>query len=167
MTATEACSTHGNVNTLPRRWSHGWAAGGREDGDRGSIGLLLALLMVGLMAMAGLVVDGGAALAARGRAADVAQQAARAGADALLPASLRTSSPDRLQVDPAAARAAAEQVLDAGGVTGQVTIHGDTVTVHAHVTRRTAILSAVGINAVTGSATATATVLFGGTHEGR
>jgi Flp pilus assembly protein TadG len=142
-------------------------AGARlQDSDRGSIGLLLALLMVGLMAMAGLVVDGGAALAARGRAADVAQQAARAGADALLPASLRTSNPDRLQVDPTAARAAAQQVLDAGGVTGQVTTFGDTVTVHAHVRRRTALLSAVGIDDVTGSASATATVLFGGTREG-
>ena len=123
--------------------------------------------MVGLMAMAGLVVDGGAALAARGRATDVARQAARAGADALLPASLRTSTPDRLQVDPTAARAAAQQVLDAGGVAGQITIASDTVTVTVRVIRRTALLSAVGINDVTGSASATATVLFGGTSEGR
>lgn len=166
MTATEPSSTH-VVSTLAMRWSQRRAAARREEGDRGSIGLLLALLMVGLMAMAGLVVDGGAALSARGRAADVAQQAARAGADALLPASLRTSNPNRLQVDPNAACAAAQQVLDAGGIKGQVTLGGDTVTVRARVTRRTALLSAVGINDVTGSASATATVLFGGTSEGR
>jgi len=167
MTAPEPSSTRRVAHALATGWSRPWAAAGREDGDCGSIGLLLALLMVGLMAMAGLVVDGGAALAARGRAADVSQQAARAGADALLPASLRTSNPDRLSVDPTAARAAAQQVLDAGGVTGQVTIAGDTVTVHAHATRRTALLSAVGIDDLTGSASATATVLFGGTSEGR
>lgn len=166
MTATEPSATRSKAIALPVLWSWRRASAGREDSDRGSIGLLLALLMVGLMAMAGLVVDGGAALAARGRAADVAQQAARAGADALLPRSLRTSTPDRLQVDPTAARFAAQQVLDAGEVTGQVTIAGDTVTVHAHVRRRTALLSAVGINDVTGSASATATVLFGGTSEG-
>lgn len=167
MTPTEPSSTRRVAHALATGWSRPWAAAGREDGDCGSIGLLLALLMVGLMAMAGLVVDGGAALAARGRAADVSQQAARAGADALLPASLRTSTLDRLSVDPTAASAAAQQVLDAGGVTGQVTIAGDTVTVHTHVTRRTALLSAVGIDEVTGSASATATVLFGGTSEGR
>ncbi len=167
MTATKPSATAGAHGAPAPGRSQCRADARREDSDRGSIGLLLALLMVGLMAMAGLVVDGGAALAARGRAADVAQQAARAGADALLPASLRTSNPDRLQVDADAARAAAQQVLDAGGVTGQVTIAGDTVTVHARVKRRTALLSAVGINDVTGSASATATVLFGGTREGR
>lgn len=167
MTTTQPSSTQGVVTALAMRWSQRPAGVRPADSDRGSIGLLLALLMVGLMAMAGLVVDGGAALAARGRAADVAQQAARAGADALLPASLRTSDPDRLQVDPTAARAAAQQVLDAGGVTGQVSIAGDTVTVHARLTRPTALLSAVGINDVTGAASATATVLFGGTSAGR
>jgi Flp pilus assembly protein TadG len=166
MTATVPSSSRRNPSPVASRCAQRRAGTCQDPSDRGSIGLLLALLMVGLMAMAGRVVDGGAALAARGRAADVAQQAARAGADALLPASLRTSTPDQLQVDPNAARAAAQQVLDAGGVTGQVTISGDTVTVHAHLTRRTALLSAVGINHVTGSASATATVLFGGTSEG-
>jgi Flp pilus assembly protein TadG len=138
----------------------------KEEGDRGSIGLVVALLMTGLLAMAGLVVDGGAALAARGRAADVAQQAARAGADALLPRTLRNGSPDELRVNPDAARAAANQILAAAGVAGEVAISGDSVTVHALVTRRTALLSAVGINVVTGAASATATVLVGGVTGG-
>ena len=122
----------------------------------------MPILAVGLLAMAGLVLDGGAALAARGRAADVAQQAARAGADALAPSSLRRSDPNQLTVNPAAAITAADQVLAAGDVTGQVAVAGDTVTVTAQVSRRTAMLSAVGINTVTGRATATATVLYGG-----
>ena len=133
------------------------------DGQRGSVAIVMPILAVGLLAMAGLVLDGGAALAARGRAADVAQQAARAGADALAPSSLRRSDPNQLTVDPAAAISAADQVLAAGDVTGQVAVAGDTVTVTAQVSRKTAMLSAVGINTVTGHASATATVLYGGT----
>ena len=137
-----------------------------SDGQRGSVAIVMPILAVGLLAMAGLVLDGGAALAARGRAADVAQQAARAGADALTPSSLRRSDPSRLAVDPAAAVAAADQVLAAGDVAGQVSVAGDTVTVTAQVSRKTAMLSAVGINTVTGRASATATVLFGGATSG-
>ena len=136
------------------------------DRQRGSVTIVMPILAVGLLAMAGLVLDGGAALAARGRAADIAQQAARAGADALAPSSLRRSDPNPLAVNPAAAITAAEQELAAGGVTGQVTVAGDTVTVTAQVSRKTAMLSAVGINTVTGHATATATVLYGGATAG-
>ena len=143
-----------------------WRSDACCDGQRGSVAIVMPILAVGLLAMAGLVLDGGAALAARGRAADVAQQAARAGADALTPSSLRRSDPSRLVVDPAAAVAAADQVLAAGDVAGQVSVAGDTVTVTAQVSRRTAMLSAVGITTVTGRASATATVLFGGAATG-
>ena len=136
------------------------------DGQRGSVAIVMPILAVGLLAMAGLVLDGGAALAARGRAADVAQQAARAGADALTPSSLRRSDPSGLAVDPAAAVAAADQVLAAGDVAGQASVAGDIVTVTAQVSRKTAMLSAVGVNTVTGRASATATVLFGGATSG-
>lgn len=136
------------------------------DGQRGSVAIVMPILAVGLLAIAGLVLDGGAALAARGRAADVAQQAARAGADALAPNSLRRSEPNQLAINPAAAISAAEQELAAGDVTGQVTVAGDTVTVVAQVSRKTAMLSAVGINTVTGRASASATVLYGGATAG-
>lgn len=123
--------------------------------------VLMPILAVGMLSMAGLVVDGGAALSARGRAADVAQQAARAGADALAPNSLRSRSPSGLMINPAAATAAANQVLAAGSVQGSVTVSGDTVTVTTTVTRQTSMMSAVGINTVSGRASATATVLYG------
>ena len=55
---------------------------------------------VALFALAGLVLDGGAALAAHGRAADVAQQAARAGADALDETSLRVRDAGRVDREP-------------------------------------------------------------------
>lgn len=137
----------------------------RDDAERGSVAIVMPILAVGMLSMAGLVVDGGAALGARGRAADVAQQAARAGADALAPNSLRSGSPSGLVVNPAAATAAANQVLAAGSVQGQVTVAGRIVTVTTQVSRPTAMLSAVGIDTVTGRATATATVLYGDVEQ--
>jgi Flp pilus assembly protein TadG len=138
----------------------------RQGDDTGSVALFMSLLTVALLAMAGLVIDGGAAIAARERAADLAEQAARAGADALVPASLRGPSPTGLQVDPAAARAAADRVLSLGGANGELTINGLDVTVTAHVPRRAVILSAIAVDDLTGTATATATVLHGTTTGG-
>ena len=120
-------------------------------------------MAVALMAMAGLVIDGGTALAARGRAADLAREAARAGADCLTQPSLRADSPDRLQIDPITARAAATRVLTLGGATGDIVVGDRQVTVTAHVPRQAAVLSAVGITDLTGTATATATILHGST----
>lgn len=133
--------------------------------DTGSVALYLSLFMVALLVMAGLVIDGGAAIAARARASDLAEQAARAGADALVPASLRGMSPAELRVDPAGAQVEAERVLSFGGATGEVTIAGLDVSVTARVPRQAAVLSAVGIDDLTGTATATATVLHGTTTE--
>lgn len=140
--------------------------GGGAECDRGAVAMVMPILAVAMLSMAGLVVDGGAALAARGQAADVAQQAARAGADALAPDSLRRSGPQGLVVDPAAAVAAADRVLAAGQVVGQVRVAGDTVTVTAQLSRPTAMLSAVGVDSVTGRGSATATVLYGDVVEG-
>jgi Flp pilus assembly protein TadG len=123
----------------------------------------MAIFTVALLALAGLVIDGGASLAARGRAHDLAAQAARAGADALSPQSLRGPSPADLVIDPAAAQTAAQRYLSAGQATGTVTASGQDVTVTAHVTRRAVILSAFGIHDVSGTATATATILHGTT----
>lgn len=135
-------------------------------GDRGSIALYFAVITVAAIAMAGLVIDGGAALAARERAADLATQAARAGANALAPATLR-GTPRELAADPTAATVAARRVLHLGGATGRISIDGDRVTVTAHVARHTAVLSALGLTDISQSATATATVLYGGrTRDG-
>lgn len=125
--------------------------------------MFVALFTVALMAMAGLVIDGGAALAARGQAHDLAAQAARAGADALSPVSLRGPAPDDLSINPAAAQAAAETYLRTADAVGTVTITGNIVTVTARVPRRATVLSAFGIHDLTGSATASATILTGTT----
>jgi Flp pilus assembly protein TadG len=133
----------------------------RHRREEGSVALYMAIITVALLAMAGLVIDGGAAIAARGKAADLAQQAARAGANALAPDSLRGTSPSGLRVDPAAAQQAAGRVLTLGGATGEVSVNGLQVTVVAHMLQRAAVLSAVGITDLTGTAAATATVLHG------
>jgi Flp pilus assembly protein TadG len=128
--------------------------------DRGSISLYFAIITIAALVMAGLVIDGGAALSTRERAADLATQAARAGAGALTPTSLR-GLPTGLQADPAAATRAAEAILTDGGATGQVTVSGATVTVTADVPRHTVILSAVGLDNISQSGTASATPIVG------
>jgi Flp pilus assembly protein TadG len=131
-----------------------------QDRDRGSIALSFAITTVAALVMAGLVIDGGAALATRERAADLATQAARAGATALTPTSLR-GAPFQLQADPSAATQAADAILADGGATGQVGVSGDTVTVTARLPRHTVILSAVGLTNISQTATARATALVG------
>lgn len=152
--------TPGVISRLRARWS-----GVRRTPDRGSgIAAYMVAMAVVLFAFAGLVLDGGAALTARGQAADTAQQAARAGADALDVGSLRSGV---LRADSAAAVAAAQAVLSAAGVDGQVGVAGSQVTVTAHVTRPTAILSMVGIGEVSGTATYSAFPLHGTTTGAR
>jgi hypothetical protein len=141
-----------------------WLPRLRAGQERGSIGLYFAIVTVAAVVVAGMVLDGGAVLATRERAADLATQAARAGADALEPASVR-SGPTRLLADPAAAQQAAARLLAAAGADGEVTVTGDTVTVRATVHRRTAILSAFGVQDISQSVTATATPLYGDTTQ--
>ncbi|ACV79102.1 pilus assembly protein TadG-related protein [Nakamurella multipartita] len=132
-----------------------------DDADRGSVTAWLLGTVVALLVLAGLVLDGGTALAARGRAADSAAQAARAGADALDQSSLRSTSPSGFTANPAQARAAANRVLAAAGVSGEVQISGAQVTVTARATDRTAVLTLIGIDEVGGEASATAIPLHG------
>ena len=131
------------------------------DGERGIVTFYLVAITVGLLALAGLVVDGGTAIDAREHAADLAQQAARSGADALSPASLHTGNPTGLAADPAAARSAADTVLAGTGATATVTVTGGSVTVTVTVHQTTQILSAFGLTQISGTAAATATELHG------
>lgn len=127
--------------------------------DEGAVTLFVVVLAAALLAMAGLVIDGGYALAARQEASSVAEQAARAGADAISQASLHSRGP--LHLDPAAARRAAESYLATTGHEGQTTVAGDAVTVTVRITRPTAILSAIGIADLSSTATATASGITG------
>ena len=63
--------------------------GRRLRDDRGTLSLFVVIMVPAVVLMAGLLVDGGIAINAKERAADVAQQAARAGANDLDVADLR------------------------------------------------------------------------------
>ena len=133
---------------------------GREPGRRtihsnhdGSISAFVVLLLVGCMALLGLVVDGGSALSARQSAADEAEQAARAGAGALSVDALRSGS---LQLDPSAAVAAAESFAAGAGHPGRASVLGGVVTVEVSYRIPTEILGIVGITSLPVSAVASA-----------
>ncbi len=126
------------------------------DDEAGMVTAFVVIFTLALLAMAGLVLDGGLALAAKVQAIDDAQAAARAGAQAIdIPLYCTTG---QITLNPQAAVADAERYLAASGHTGTVTVTGDQVTVTVSVTQPTQILSIVGIDSIgvsgTGSATA-------------
>jgi len=132
-----------------------------HDDQVGSISAFVVLLLVAITVLLGLVVDGGSALSARQSATDAAEQAARAGAGALSVEALRSGS---LQLDPAAAVAAAETFAAATGHPGTATVSGDVVTVQIHYRMATKVLGIVGIDSLPVSAEASASDLQGVTE---
>jgi Flp pilus assembly protein TadG len=124
----------------------------REDGVAA---MVVVLFTVALLAMAGLVIDGGYAMAANRRLTGQAEQAARLGADALNQDSLRDGGDP--QVDPSRAVSAAQGYLaKVGAPHGQVTIDGGTVTVALKSHTNTTILSAVGVTRLSTKGSASA-----------
>ncbi len=121
--------------------------------QNGSLSAFVVLLLVALIALLGLVVDGGSALSARQAAADEAEQAARAGAGALSVEGLRTGS---LRIDPPVAVAAAEAFTRDAGHPGTAWVVGETVSVEIRYRIPTEVLGLVGINSLPVSAVASA-----------
>lgn len=100
--------------------------------DRGVVTAFVVIFAVALVFMCGLVVDGGRLLNAHRRARDVADSAARAGAQAISDTDARRGV---IVLDPVAARAEACALLDRTPYTcrsGDATVHvdGDQVTVN-------------------------------------
>lgn len=85
----------------------------RPGADRGSAALFVAIFAPAMIFMAGLVIDGGAALEARQRAADTAEQAARAAGNECDEGLLRSVSECRI-VSRARAEAAASRYIGPG-----------------------------------------------------
>ncbi|EWC64538.1 hypothetical protein UO65_0145 [Actinokineospora spheciospongiae] len=106
----------------------------------------VVVLTTGILALAGLTLDGGLALAAKVRASGQAEAAARAGAQAIDLATYRASGTVRLV--PAQAVAGARAHLAAEGATGTVTVSGDTVTVTVTASQPTQLLGLVGIGSL-------------------
>jgi Flp pilus assembly protein TadG len=140
--------------------------GPRPVPDRGSLTLMLVVLMVALLALAGLVIDGGRKLDQAGRAAAVAQAAARAGAG-MADRSVAYRS-GAIVVSQMRAIAAARAYLAASGCTGTVRADGvSRIRVTVTITTPTLVLSLVGIDTMTSTATAVAVLVSGVAGPGR
>ena len=111
--------------------------------ERGSASIWAILVISGAFTvLLGLVVDGGRVMDARIAASRAAAQAARVGADSLSPASVR-SGHDAISVE--AAKARAHNYLHDAGMSGAVSVSGDTVTVTVTGASATQILGVIGI----------------------
>ncbi|TDB84323.1 hypothetical protein E1264_25095 [Actinomadura sp. KC216] len=129
--------------------------------DDGTISLLVIVFFLALLAAAGLVVDGGTKLRAAREASAVAEEAARAGAGRIDRDHAYTQG-GRFVVDRTAAVSAARAYLAGSGNTGTVSItSGQKIRVTVTITEPTLLLSAIGINDLQVSKTATADLLQG------
>ncbi|MBB3666210.1 Flp pilus assembly protein TadG [Prauserella sediminis] len=120
----------------------GWPRWWRE--EAGQVTAFVLAACIGLLALIGLSLDGGLALAATVRANGHAESAARAGAQALDLATYRATG--EVQIDPARARLLAQRYLASVGATGTVTTSGRIVTVAVSATYQPQLLSLAGID---------------------
>lgn len=123
----------------------------RRRSDRGSVTGYVVCSTVGLIACAGLVFDGGRLLDARIEAADLAENAARAGAQQVV--SIRDG---QWRLDTVGAQRAAAGYLHAHGASGEVSVSANDVSVTVTLHREMALLGVVGVSGKDVSATRTA-----------
>lgn len=102
-----------------------------SDRERGAVSIFVAVLAVSFLVVAGLAVDGGRKLGALSQARDLADNAARAGAQMIDDDAYRSTGVAYL--DPDAAAGAAGAYLASTGHTGNVVIADDTITVTVHL----------------------------------
>ena len=129
--------------------------------DYGGLTLMLVVLFIALIALAGIVVDGGAKLTADENATALAQEAARAGATTVDVS--QAYSTGAFAVDPARATAAARAyLLGAGYRNFTVSPDGNrAITVRVTITEPTKFLSLIGIGSFSTTRTATAQLVTG------
>jgi Flp pilus assembly protein TadG len=127
--------------------------------ERGSATIFVVGFATVLFAGAGLAIDGGRAINARDKATDVAEQAARAGADQLDLVALRKDG--TIVLDQGGASAVADSFVTVAGYSPSTTTTANSVTVRAFATYRTALLGIIGINSIDVSGTATASPATG------
>lgn len=137
----------------------------RRAGERGSVTLMLLVLTLALIGLAGIVIDGGAKLDQAENATAIAQEAARAGAGMVNQANAYSTG--TFTVDQAQAVAAAQQYLAAGHYRGTVTAPTpDTIQVTVTLSSPTRVLSILGIDTMTSTGSATASLVTGVTGPG-
>jgi hypothetical protein len=132
---------------------------GRPRPDSGSATVWAIAMVIVVLLLAGAVLDGGNAMAARIKTLDLAQEAARAGANQIDLAALRDQGLVRL--DPTRAHTAAQDFLTRAGATGTVTATSARVTVTVTRSQPTLILRVVGVGSIATTATAHAVPVTG------
>ncbi len=115
--------------------------------ERGSLSLFVVIFAVSVLMLAGLVYDGGLAITARQRAADVAEAAARHGANAVDVEALRTGNVLAVDQGQACVRAAEVVRRDGDGRLEDCwvdQVNGQDVHVRVHISVRPALLALFG-----------------------
>jgi hypothetical protein len=134
---------------------------GEHPADRGALSLLIVVLFVVLAALAGIVVDGGAKLAADQNAVALAQEAARAGATTVDASTAYGRG--SFVVDQQRAVAAARAYLASVGYHHYTVAAAGSrmIRVSVTITEPTRFLSLIGLRSFTCTGTATASLVTG------
>ena len=127
--------------------------------EEGSVTVFVVGLTMAFMMVAGLVYDGGRVLAARRQAHDLADNAARAAAQAVDLDTLRSEA--GVALDPLHAQVAAEDYLATTGHAGEVLVTADTVEVTVTITTPMVLLQLAGISERTVTASGQARLVRG------
>jgi hypothetical protein len=122
--------------------------------ENGQVTAFVVVIATAVLMFAGLLLDGGQALAAKVRAIGEAQEAARAGAQAIDLAAYRATG--TLTLTPDHAVTLAQRYLAATGHTGTVRVTGNAVIVTVTLTQPTALLRLVGVGSLTVTSTGSA-----------
>lgn len=133
----------------------------RGGGERGSLAVFVVLFSVAVLVMAGLLVDGGASINARLRAADIAEQAARAAADTVDIEELRATGKVRISGGSRAcgrARAVVRAHREAGAVLTRCAVASGAqrVTAQVRIEWKAFFLTIIGFSGGTMTAEASA-----------
>ncbi len=126
--------------------------------EQGAVALYAAVMMLALMSTIGLVLVGGQKVAALREATNIADNAARAGAQLIDLDSVRSGAP--LQLDANDAIAAANDYLSLVGHSGTPIVNGDTITVTVTISYNPVILP-MGVQTVTATESASARAVEG------
>jgi hypothetical protein len=169
MTTHAPNSTHSSASSRRRARRAGRAGricrvgGPAGRGDAGQVTAFTVVMIAAPLVFAGLVLDGGLALAAKVRALNEAQEAARSGAQALDLTAYRLNG--TVVLDRQEAVTAARRYLSAtgnpDGAASSVSVTDDQVTVTVTRRQSTQILQIVGLSGFTVDATATARAAHG------
>lgn len=146
-----------------------------DEAERGSLTLMLAVLFVALIAMAGIVVDGGTKLSAAENATSIAQEAARAGAGMVSRSHVYTGGGfvvDWDQADQAATQylqeVSAVDHVSSFNVARSSAAGGQTrIAVSVTISQPTKVLSIIDIDTITVTGHATAELAAGVTGPGQ